>query len=443
MNRLQALRSQVAAGRRGIVVSDDLLSTASPLTATWSTWPSTSEQDVESVAHNFASYVSAGYKSNGIVFAVILARMSLFAEGVFKFRSLQDGSVFGTSALQILEQPWPNGSTGELLSRMEQDVSLAGNFYARRTGPQRCERLRPDLVDILVVKDRIGGQDDVADVAAYVYYPHGRSKPDKAIVLTVDEMVHWSPIPDPAAAYRGMSWLTPVVREVNADSLMTEHKGMFFKNAATPNAWVKVQGVLKPDQRERLRAELDLRYGGVENAHKTLLLDAGADYQVIGHSFEQMQFATVQAAGENRIAAAGGVPGIVAGLKEGLAAATYSNYEQAMRRFADLFARPQWRSASSALRKLVVVPTGAELIVDTTNIAAMKEGEKARAEVFKLKSESAGQLIRVGYKPETVAKAVNAGDLSLLEHTGNVPVTLYDPTKAEPGAGAQAPEDQG
>ena len=94
---------------------------------------------------------------------------------------------------------------------------------------------------------------------------------------------------------------------------------------------------------------------------------------MVGNSFEQMGFTAVQAAGENRIAAAGGVPAIVAGLKEGLDAATYSNYGQAMRAMADLFARPQWRSAAACLSKLVDVPAGARLAVDVSGIAALRE----------------------------------------------------------------------
>ena len=147
----------------------------------------------------------------------------------------------------------------------------------------------------------------------------------------------------PTGAVAGMSWLTPVVREVNADSAMTTHKRAFFDNAATPNMIIKYAQKLNDDAIEKLSAQWQATHGGPRNGWKTAVLDNGADPTIIGHSFEQMNFATVQAAGENRIAAAAGVPGIVVGLKEGLQAATYSNYEQAMRRFADLTMRPLWR----------------------------------------------------------------------------------------------------
>ena len=50
------------------------------------------------------------------------------------------------------------------------------------------------------------------------------------------------------------------------------------------------------------------RYGGPDNAGKTLVLDQGADVTVVGNSLSQMDFSGVSAAGIERILAAAGVP---------------------------------------------------------------------------------------------------------------------------------------
>lgn len=380
---------------------------------------------VEQVRPEFLSYAESGYKSNGIVFTVILKRLTLFSEAEFKFESLSDGRLFGSSALLPLEVPWPGGTTGELLARMEQDVSLAGNAFIRDAG-DRLERLRPDRVGLI-----IGQRDDmVYEVVGYEYDREGMGLGRFAEVYPVREIAHWSPIPDPTAIYRGMSWLTPVVREINADIAMTQHKEVFFENAATPNLMLKYQRKLNREQVDSIRDRFQARHGGPENGFKTVVLDEGADLTVVGSTFEQMSFTAVQAAGENRIAAAGGVPAIVAGLKEGLDAATYSNYGQAMRAMADLFARPQWRSAAACLAKLVDVPEGARLTVDVSGIAALREGEKERAETAQVQSLAMGELIRAGYEPDTVAAAVMSGDFTLLTHTGAIPTALYPDGKA-------------
>jgi hypothetical protein len=55
-------------------------------------------------------------------------------------------------------------------------------------------------------------------------------------------VAHWAPIPDPLAYYRGMSWLTPVIREIQADQSMTSHRQKFFEKGATVNHVVSVPG---------------------------------------------------------------------------------------------------------------------------------------------------------------------------------------------------------
>jgi hypothetical protein len=144
------------------------------------------------------------------------------------------------------------------------------------------------------------------------------------------------------------------------------------------------------------------------------VLDQGADATVVGHSFEQMNFSTVQAAGENRILVASGVPGIVVGTKEGLSAATYSNYAQAMRRFADITMRPLWRSACACLSALVPVPAGQRLWYDTSDIAALRQGEKERADTMLVKGQAIAALVAAGYEPASVVAAVESGDLGQL-----------------------------
>lgn len=387
----------------------------------------------------FQSYAVNGYAGNGIVFAVITDRMLLFAEAVPAILDLTTGRTKPLDPrTSILEHPWPNAGAGELLSRMEQDVSLAGNFYALRRD-DRLVRLRPDYVEMVVLPDEEGHP----RVEGYLFSPDGVIGQD-SVLYGVEEVCHYSPIPDPLKHYRGMSWLTPVVREVNADIAMTSHKIAFFENSATPNLLIKYQQKLSPETLANLSARFAARHQGPEKAWKTAVLDEGADLTVVGHSMEQMTFTALQAAGENRIAAAGGVPGIYAGLKEGLDAATYSNYQQAVRRFADGTMRPLWRSAAAALSKFIDLGENERLVLDATNVEALRQGETERAETQRVQAITIGELIRSGFVPESAMKAVALDDLSVLEHTGGVPTALYpegkDPSKV---ASKESPNAQG
>lgn len=381
--------------------------------------------DNERILPTFVNHTNA-YGNSGVVFGVILARLMLFSEAEFKFQRLADKSLYGNQDLSKLEKPWPGGTTGELLARMEQDVSLAGNAYVRDAGTQ-LERLRPDCVTIMseLVRDEVTNT-EVRRVIGYWYDPTFDSDREPAY-YPVDEVAHWSPIPDPLASFRGMSWLTPVLREIDADQQMTDYKRAYLTNAATPNMLIRYSQKIDQQRMTRLSTQINAKHGGVDNAFRTLILDEGADVTVLGNTFDKMQFAAVQAAGENRIAVAAGVPAIVAGLKEGLDAATYSNYGLAMRRFADLTMRPNWRSACAALAKLVDVPSDSRLWFDTTAIAALQEGEKERADTMQVLATAANTLITAGYTADSIKAALAASDVTLLKHSGLVSVQLQTP----------------
>jgi phage portal protein BeeE len=375
-------------------------------------------KDVESVQATFASYAVDGYGGNGVVFACILARLQLFAQAEFKFQALADKRLYGTPALLPLERPWPGGTTAELLARMEQDVSLAGNAFVRRW-PDRLERLRPDYIDIVHADLFEDGPDTVI---GYIYWSDGRGMGENEFI-PVEDVAHWSPIPDPLAEFRGMSWLTPVARDVNSDLMMTQHQMSYLANKG-PNTVLKYSQKLGKDTVDALRERWQARYTG-DNSWKTAVLDEGADLTVIGSTFEQMTFTALRSAGEGRIAIAAGVPPIVAGLAAGLDAATYSNYSQALKAFANGTMSFLWQSAAASLAKLVDVPAGARLWYDTAGIPALREAETLRAEAAHTWSLAAGELIRAGYEPQTVQNALTAGDMALLKHTGAVPTALY------------------
>ncbi len=387
------------------------------------------EPDNEKTQASYLNSVTA-YNTSAIVFGAIRARLNLFSEAEFKFQNLTDKSLFGTTALTVLENPWPNGSTGELLVRMEQDASLAGNAYIRNAGPQ-LERLRPDWVTIVseLVTDPVSG-DVFRRRVGYWYDPNGMDGTRRAAFYPVDEVAHWSPIMDPTATFRGMSWLTPVLREIDADTAMTDYKRAYLVNAATPNLLIKYDRKIAQTSLDRLSAQLEARHGGVNNAFRTLILDEGADVTPIGHSFEQMAYTATQSAGENRIILASGVPAVVAGVQAGLDASTYSNYGQAMRAFADLTMRPNWRSACAALAPLVAVPGGSRLWFDTSAIAALQEGEKERADTMAVLASAAMSLVAGGWTKDSIKAALAASDVTLLQDSGMTSVQLQTPGEA-------------
>ena len=401
------------------------------------TMPGADQEEVR----DFGGLVRNAYKSCGVVFACMSVRSDLFSEASFVWRRLKNGrpgKTFGTPGLARLEEPWPGGTTGDLLARMIQYVDLCGNAFVVRR-PVGVALLRPDWVDILTGSPRLGG--DAWDVDAlpvgYLYHAGGRNSGRPVETFLPEEVAHFAPRPDPEARWRGMSWLTPVLREVMADKAATSHKQQFFENGATPNLMIKFD----IDTVEKMRPWIELfrqQHEGSLNAYKTLFMGAGTDATVVGANPEQIDFKVTQGAGETRIAAAAGVPPVIVGLSEGLQAATYSNYSQARRRFADGTMRPLWRNVCGSLARIMNVPVGAELWYDDRDIPALKEDIQDKAKELQEKATAANQLVSAGYTRESIISALDSGDLTELVVDPLPPsVQLQPPAKdtvSNPGA---------
>lgn len=399
--------------------------------------------NAEVIDNDFAGYVNGAYKSNGIVFACQMARMLIFSEMRFQYQKMEEGrpgDLFDDPDLDILRKPWPNGTTGELLERAIQDTDFAGNHYIVREG-NRLRRLRPDWVDIILTAppDRAVA----SDVAGYLYRPGGTDDRDLWELYPIDgskgQIAHWSPIPDPLAQYRGMSWLTPVLREIMTDTSASKHKQRYFENAATPALAVALDASVTPEQFAEFMEKMDAAHNGVENAGKTLYLGGGADVTVIGAHMQQVDFKQIQGAIETRIAAAARVHPAIVGLSEGLQGSSLNegNFKAAKEQFGSGTMRPLWRSLCAAYDVLVDDFVGARLWYDDRDVAFLRQDRKDEADLKAREAETIAKLVMQGYTSESVVKAVIEGDWRLLEHSGLYSVQLWPP-ESDMGQGGAA-----
>lgn len=388
----------------------------------------------ERIEHDFEGYIEGVYKTNGPVFALMLVRMMIFSEARFQFRRIRNGrpgDLFGTPALRPLEKPGPGMTTGDLLARKIQDADLAGNGFTALVG-DRLRRLRPDWMTIVSgskAEPQLFGNALDSEVIGYFYSPPGA----KEWFLLPNQVAHFAPIPDPAANWRGMSWLTPVLREISSDLAATEHKRNFFKNGATLQTIVSLDASVGPDMAKRFIAAMNESHQGVSNAYKTLYVGGGADVTVAGADLRQLDFKATQGAGETRLAAAAGVPAVIVGFSEGLAGSSLNagNYGQARRRLADGTMRPLWRNVSGSFASIIDVPENAELWYDDRDIAFLREDKKDAVEIFKVEASTVASLVREGFTAGSAKAATAAQDVNLLVHTGLVSVQLQRPGTAE------------
>ncbi|UYL86857.1 portal protein [Gordonia phage RavenCo17] len=409
-------------------------------------------ETTERAANNFVGLAQGAYAANGVVFSCMLVRQLLFSSVRFRWQRLRDGKpsdTFSTPALGVLERPWVGGTTQDMLSRLEQDASLAGNSYWFRDGSSLV-RMRPDWVDVIVAPRMLAdGRGQIGwRKVGYVYTPNGGAQGEEPVGLLADEVAHYAPIPDPLANYRGMSWLTPILREIQADHAMTRHQRKFFDNGATPNLVIKHAQGASEDKVKRWVEQFTDNHQGIENAYKTLQIYPGADVTVVGSNLKDIDFKDVRGGGETRVAAAAGVPPVIVGLSEGLAAATYSNYGQARRRLADGTAHPLWQNMAATMENIIPRPgDDVRLWYDADDVPFLREDEKDAAEIQKTRAATISSLITAGYTPESAVAAVNADDFRLLKHTGLYSVQLREPGSEDkpdttPGAAPDSDEEE-
>ncbi len=382
-------------------------------------------EKVERIGENFQGFVSRAYQDNGVVWAAVVARLVLFSQARFVLRNRRTKEIEDLpSRLQFLEEPFPGGTTAELLARVEQDTSLAGNYYVYAAEPDHWQRLRPDWIDIVT-----NGRQPIG----YAYYEGGQ-RDKRPRILEVEKVAHGAPYPDPLKAFVGNSWLTAVVRDIMSDQAMNSHKLKYFENAATPNLLIKLQQTLNTEQKQSLQAALEQRHTGLQNAWKTMVLEGGADAQIIGSQFEEIAFDVIQAAGVERIAQASRVPLALLGTRQGNT--TYSNYPEAVRSFADHTMQHLWAHAAGVFSQIVPgIPASKELWFDTRHISALQADKKDEAAIRQIDASTISSLTDSGFEPNVVIDAVTTGDLRVLKghHTGLFSVQLQKPgTTSEP-----------
>jgi phage portal protein BeeE len=400
----------------------------------------------EHIGNDFEAYIQEAFKANGIVFACVVARQWVFSQGRFQWQAFTNngrrGDFFGTPELDLLDRPWPGGTTASLLSRMEQDGSLAGNGYfttadndgklgRAATGEgRRIARMRPDWVT-LVIGSRSGNPYALdSRVVGLLYEPpdHGQNTSARRLLLP-NEVAHYAPIPDPAARFRGMSWLTPILREIEADIAATDHKASLMRNSAVSNLVVKFDKETGEDEYEEFVEEFTAQHTGSWNAYKTIFLMGGADIAPLTMNMKDLDFKNLQGGGETRVALASRVPAVLLGISEGLAGSSLNqgNYMAARRQFGDGAMRTLWDIGATALETLLTPPRRRVFLAfDGRDVPFLREDRGDAANIQHTLATTIQAYISAGYKPDAAVKAVRDEDLSALigQHTGMVSVQM-------------------
>lgn len=116
---------------------------------------------------------------------------------------------------------------------------------------------------------------------------------------------------------RGMSPLRYSLRMAGAVALGAQaFSANFFANSARPDYALTTEQKLSPEAIDNLRAQIDERHRGPENAHKPMLLHGGLDIKTITMPMEDMQLVAMRQFQIEEIARIYGVPPFMIGSTE-------------------------------------------------------------------------------------------------------------------------------
>jgi phage portal protein BeeE len=400
---------------------------------------------LKAISNSLPGYLGA-LRACPPAFAAQMVRALVLSQVRFTFRNppwdANPRKTFGTGALSLLERPWTNGTTGDLVGLMEWHAGLTGNAFTLRR-PDRLRVLRPDFVGALYGSELEPDSPDHAldgELLGYVYQNGGFSNPGtKPTFLEAADVAHWSPIPDPLNPGMGMSWITAGLRDIQADQAATEFKAKFLTNGATPNLVVTGIPAASREQFLEIVDMLEENHKGLANAYKTLYLATGADAKVIGSNLKELDMSSTQGGGETRISMLSRVPAPVLGIAAGLEGSSLNagNFGQARRLFADTWVFPTLQDLAHALSPIVDVPGNRELWFDTIDIPLLREDARDAAEINAQKATTIKSLTDAGFTPESAIAAVESSDFKVLEHTGLYSVQLQKPGATDPAAPTQ------
>lgn len=275
--------------------------------------------------------------------------------------------------VELLLRPNPGQGRAELLEALFGQILLSGNGYLEAVGlrgdglPEELHVLRSDRVSIVPGADgwpvafeyAVGGRKHRFDMSG---------SPDP-----VCHIKSFHPLDD----HYGLSPMQAAAVALDVHNSASAWSKALLDNAARPSGAIVYkgadgQGVLAPEQYDRLVGEIEMNHQGARNAGRPMLLEGGLDWKQMGFSPSDMEFHQTKQAAAREIALAFGVPPMLLGIPGD---ATYANYAEAHRAFYRLTVLPLAARVAASVAWFLSEHLGAEVLLrpDPDAIPALAE----------------------------------------------------------------------
>lgn len=201
-------------------------------------------------------------------------------------------------ALDVLYKPNNAMTRYDFIQLTFQYLELTGEapWYVKLEGkkPVGLILLRPDR---LTVKPGKNGE----LIGGYKYRVYGENGVQE-IDLEPYEVIPLK-YSDPDNPIRGKGPLQAAAATVDLDNYSEKWNAQFFRNSGSPNAVLQTDKKLGKEARGRIEKRLRERWTGVNNAHKTMILESGLKWEKISLSQKDMDFVEQQKFSRDKILA--------------------------------------------------------------------------------------------------------------------------------------------
>lgn len=240
----------------------------------------------------------------------------------------------------LIEDPNPWQSGLEFRELLQAHVELCGNGYAIKTAVREETRellpVTPDRVEVVQYPD--------LRIVYNVTMPDGSVLP-----VPAERMFHLRGL-----SLNGVTGLGTVdyMRETFGLAMQQmKHGAKLFANGAQIGGVLETDKGLSDQAYNRLKDSFDEKYSGVDNAHKTILLEEGVKFSKTALTSVEAQFLEARKYSRSEIAGIFRVPPHLIG---DLERATFTNIEEQGRQYISAALLPRFRRWETTIRRSLI-----------------------------------------------------------------------------------------
>lgn len=253
--------------------------------------------------------------NTGWVYASVRAiAEAVSAARIQQFKILKDGTheeVFEHELIELLNAGNEHQSGSELRYQIASHLQLTGNAYILLSGV-KDSMSKPTALYVLNPANMSPIKAPLPEfLKGYKYEVSGYNT-----IYQTHEIIHIK-IPDPNDPYEGLGVVQAITDWIDTENFATEVNRQYFVNGAKLSGLLKMQQTLTPEQLEYLRLSFERVYKGAANAYKVGILPSGTDYQELGNTPKDMDFANLSNVSRDKILAGFRVPKTILGAAEG------------------------------------------------------------------------------------------------------------------------------